>query len=127
MKAKTAQLAEAYVNLAAEKEGKDLEAAAAAFVKFLAEEGLVHKSRELIRALDRAWQKKFGVANVSIATAHPLSPAAFKALEDVVHGADITQTADPSLIGAARIGVDDPLLDGSIAGALNSLHKELVS
>src|SRR3989338_7952708 len=123
MKAKTAQLAEAYVNLTASKEGKDLEAVAAAFVKFLAEEGLVHKSRELIRALDRAWQKKFGVANVSIATAHPLSPAAFKALEAVVHGADITQTVDPSLIGGAKIRVDDRLLDGSIAGQLKALHQ----
>ena len=115
------------MNLSADKTGADLEATAAAFVKFLADEGLIHKSRELLRALDRAWQKKFGAANVSIATAHPLSPSAFKALEAVVHGADITQTVDPSLIGGARIRVDDRLLDGSIAGALKQLHHTLVS
>ncbi len=127
MKWNPKQLARAYVEATDGKSKKDVEASAAAFVKFLADHHELPKWRDVARSIDAVWKEKYGVANVRVVSAHPLSAATRKALEKAVSGASVEETVDEQLIGGAKIQIDDRVLDASISGYLASLKLTLSS
>jgi len=110
-------------------EGKTLqetEKIVSEFIGYLSQNRLMSWWREIFRSIDGVWKAKYGVANVTISSAHSLSEKSRQALEKLAVGADIIETIDPELIGGAIIRIDDRIIDGSISGALNSLKTSLV-
>lgn len=96
-------------------------------VRFLAEHGMLGRWQQLERAIDRAWAKHYGVANVTVLSAHPLTTAARKALEERAKGADIREIVDERLIAGAVIRMDNLRVDGSVTGALMRLKNAMYS
>ncbi len=96
-----------------------------AFVGELAERGMMHKWRDVEREIHGAWKRKFGAANVTIVSAHPLTVAMRKAIEANAPGADITERIDERLMGGAVIRIDDRRIDASVAGILQRLKQSL--
>lgn len=96
-------------------------------VAFLAEQRLMGKWRDLERAIDVAWAKRFGASNVTVVSAHPLTAAAKKALEERMNGADLREIVDERLIGGAIVRIDNTRIDGSITGALMRLKNAMYS
>lgn len=96
-------------------------------VAFLAAHNLLAKWRDLEQQIDRAWAAKYGAANVTVVTAHPLSSAARKAIEERANGADVRELVDERLIGGAIVRLDNTRIDGSITGALMRLKNAMYS
>lgn len=96
-------------------------------VAFLAEHNLMSKWRELERAIDAAWAKHYGASTITVVSAHPLSSAARKALEEGAKGADLRELVDERLIGGAIVRLDNTRIDGSITGALMRLKNAMYS
>lgn len=96
-----------------------------AFVGELAARGMMHKWRDVEREIHGAWKRKFGAANVTIVSAHPLTVAMRKAIEANAPGADITERIDERLMGGAVIRIDDRRIDASVAGTLQRLKYHL--
>lgn len=119
------QLAAVLIELTAEKTKAEADKAVTAFVTYLAEEGLLVKWREIERELHTEWKKKFGASQVTVVSAHALTKEARKALEDVAPGADIVERTDPRLMAGAVVRIDDRRIDGSLAGRIARLQKEL--
>jgi len=125
MKATPKQLATALVQATEGKSGKELQSAVSEFVRILSQERLMHRWRDIARAVDRVWIERHGMANVTVATAYPLDKPLMQALEKAANGASVTTTVEPELLGGARIRIDDRLIDGSIAGHLERLRTTL--
>lgn len=110
-------------------EGKsqaEMEEIISEFIVYLSQNRLLSWWREIARGVESVWKEKYGVANVAVTSAHPLSEKSRQALEKAAPGADLVETVDPELIGGAIVRIDDRIIDGSILGALNSLKQTLV-
>jgi len=108
------------------KTEKEMEKIIGEFISYLSEQRLLAHWREIVRSLDSVWKEKYGAANVTITSAHPLSEKSRKALEKAAAGAEVIELVDPELIGGAIVRIDDRIFDSSISGALNSLKQTLV-
>jgi F-type H+-transporting ATPase subunit delta len=100
-----------------------------------AADGLIHlliechelkRLDDVILAIDQIWKERYGVATITIETAHPLTAALRKQVSGIAKGAELREEVDEELIGGARIRIDDRLIDGSIAGHIAQLHKQLL-
>ena len=96
---------------------------------------LVRKRREaLLRPIVAEYQKlalaAAGKEPLEIVSAHDLAP---NELDSIVvrlsrrfgKAFDVTQRTDPSLLGGVRITMGDRRIDGSLAGRLDELSREL--
>jgi F-type H+-transporting ATPase subunit delta len=119
------QLAEAFLDLAEDKTGKDLQDAARAYIEWLAKENEKHRIRDIMRQIDKLWKERHGVSNVEVASAQPLTDRMRDKLRNTVDGASINEIVDKNLIGGARLRIDDRVLDGSVKGRLDALKKTL--
>lgn len=99
--------------------------AANALIALLAKAGELRQVRAIAEAVELVWKQRYGAATVTVETAHPLTAALRRRLEAVARGAELRETVDPSLIGGARVRVDDRVVDGTIAGYLKQLHTKL--
>ncbi len=108
------------------KTEKEMEKIIGEFISYLSEQRLLAHWREIVRSLDSVWKEKYGAANVTITSAHPLSEKSRKALEKAAAGAEVIELVDPELIGGAIVRIDDRIFDSSISGALNSLKNSLI-
>jgi len=125
MKLSAKQLARMLVTVCEGKTGFELQQTIKEFVQFLSDRQELFRAREVIRQIDSVWKEKFGVANLKIETAYPLSEEVRSQLQTIAHGASIEETVDPKLIGGARLRIDDRQIDGSIAGKLTALQRTL--
>ena len=123
MKLSTKQLAIVLVDMAEQEE--DLEKVTAAFVEYLAEQNILAKLSDIMRSIDTVWKERYGAATVTITTAHSLSTKLKKEIEKMAKGAGVSEIVDESLIGGARIRIDDRIVDGSISGHLSNLKQAL--
>jgi len=98
-----------------------------AFVALLAQRQELHRAKGVLQAFDRVWADKYGAATIEIATAYPLGALMRAQLEKIAQGADIQSSVDISLIGGARLKVDETIIDGSIAGHLETLKQAFVN
>lgn len=126
MTATPKQLAHAFIAVAESCEEKELKEVSEQFVSYLQSEHLLGKARAILDALHQAWKERYGISQVKITTAHPLSKKSLQALEKSVRGASVETQVDPSLIGGATLRIDDRILDGSISGQLASLKQTLL-
>lgn len=97
----------------------------AAFVQELQSRGWLHRWRDIEHEIHGVWKRKYGAANVTIVSAHPLTPALRKSIESIAPGADISERVDARLMGGAVIRIDDRRIDGSVAGTLQRLKLHL--
>ncbi len=125
MKVTNKQLASLFVAQAESLDPKDLAQASDALVSWLAVRGELKRFQDVLRAIDLVWKEKHGFATLTIETAHPLSKSARATLEKHAAGAEIRERVDESLIGGARIRIDERIIDGSLSGALKQLTKQL--
>lgn len=126
MKTNAKQYAKAFVEAADGADGKQLDAAAAEFVRLLAEKGSLRVAHDVIRAIETVWKETYGAATITVETAHPLSRIARNALESAAKGATVRDIVAPELIGGARLRIDDRIVDGSLAGQLEQLRTTLM-
>ena len=96
-----------------------------AFVSELGARGWTYRWRDIERELHGAWQRKYGAANVTVVSAHPLTVALRKSIEAAAPGADIVERVDERLMGGVIIRIDDRRIDASIAGSLQRLKIHL--
>lgn len=125
MKTNARQYARAFVELTADLAGHELEDAVSAFVAYLQERHAMQTWRDIARQIDFVWRERYGVANVSVVSAHPLTIAAKAALEKASQGAEFASSVDPELIGGAIVRIDDRIVDASVSGHLQRLKTAL--
>jgi F-type H+-transporting ATPase subunit delta len=98
---------------------------------------LVRKRREALlpeiaRQYDVLERQGRGAEPLTITSAKPLSPQEVQAMTarlEAQYGKkfDVQHSVDPSLIGGVRIGMGDRRIDGSVAGRLEELTRNLFS
>ncbi len=125
MKITNKQLAEQFISVVESGNQKELEAASDVLIAWLASRGELKRFREIIRGIDQVWKDKHGMATITIETAYPIPTSVRSNLEKQAVGAEIRERVDVSLIGGARIRIDEHLIDGSIDGALKQLTHAL--
>ncbi len=126
MKFTAKQLAITLIDLV-ETKNIDIQKAADGFIHWLNERHELKRIDEVIRAVDMIWTERHGAATLTIETAHPLSANLRKQLTQLAKGAELREAIDPELIGGARLRIDDRVIDGSIAGTIQSLKLTLLS
>jgi F0F1-type ATP synthase delta subunit len=62
---------------------------------------------------------------LTIETAHPLTKTMKEMVVKMAAGAEIKEIIDPTLIGGAKIRIDERIMDGSLKGALEQLTVSL--
>ncbi|MFA5946795.1 MAG: F0F1 ATP synthase subunit delta [Patescibacteria group bacterium] len=127
MKKSLKPLARSIVEQLAELKPAEVEKEMVKIVRFLQEESLLGRWRELEKEIHQAWRNKFGASKVTVLSAHELSKTARQQLEDSVKGAELIERVDERLMGGAVIRIDDRRLDGSIIGALQRLKNTLLA
>jgi F-type H+-transporting ATPase subunit delta len=127
MKRSEKQLAEAFVLAVEGKSDSDVTQAASDLMDLLIERKEVHRIRGVIDAIEQVWAQRYGAATISVTTAHPLTAALRKKLEEVAKGAEIKESVDPEIIGGAKLRIDEQIIDGSIKGHLEQLEAKLQS
>ncbi|OGL96221.1 hypothetical protein A2258_00270 [Candidatus Uhrbacteria bacterium RIFOXYA2_FULL_41_8] len=95
------------------------------FVKFLAQEKMIDRWREIELAIHQSWKEIYGASAITVVSAHPLTEELNKQIEELAKGADIERRVDERLIGGSVIRIDDRRIDGSIAGNLQKLKMTL--
>lgn len=125
MKVSPKQLARLFVESVEDASSKHLDEAATELISWLHARGELKKLRDVIRAIDQIWKEKYGIATLTIETAHPLTKTMSDTLTKLANGAEVREVIDPSLIGGARLRIDERIIDGSLKGALNQLTQKL--
>jgi len=127
MKVSARQYAETLLQISEDKSGKALDLIVKDFVALLSDRHERSRSREIARAVESAWKRRYGVATVKLQTAHRISAGLDGELKERFPQATIEYEVRPELIGGARLQIDDRLLDGSISGQLSRLKNQLIS
>jgi F-type H+-transporting ATPase subunit delta len=107
-------------------ETKDVDPVIKQFVKFVSTEYPFMKWSLLESEISRAWKSKYGASEIHIVSAHTLTDKAKEHLLSLAPGAELMNHVDERLIGGAIIRIDDKRIDGSVAGSLQRLRRELV-
>ncbi len=126
MKITARQYADALMASTDGKSGKVLESVVREFVASLAARQEMHRAREIMRAFDNAWRRKFGAGEVTLTTAYQPSKKLLDELATAYPHASIASKVKPELIGGAILQIDDRRFDGSVSGHLMKLHDQLV-
>jgi F-type H+-transporting ATPase subunit delta len=119
------QLARLFVESVENASPKHLEEAATELVKWLHARGELKKLKEVIRSINQIWKEKHGLSMLTIETAHPLTKTMKEMVVKMAAGAEIKEIIDPTLIGGAKIRIDERIMDGSLKGALEQLTVSL--
>ena len=127
MKISAQQYAQTLLTITDGKMGSALTSVVKDFVAVLHERHELSRWREIVRAFDNAWRRKFGVSEVSLITAVAPTKKLVEELQKAFPQASLRQSIDAMLIGGAVIQVDDCRFDGSVAGALSKLHDQLLA
>ncbi|TAK03705.1 hypothetical protein EPO34_00900 [Patescibacteria group bacterium] len=126
MKANPKQLAATLLTAAEGKSGAALDETVYAFLEMMHGRGELHRTREVMRAVDTQWRKRYGVSRVSVESAHALPVKVQQAVDKLAKGADVFFSIDPSLIGGARVRVDDLVIDNTVLGRADRLKRQLM-
>jgi len=118
------QLAGIVIDLV-EKENLPLEEVTSACVKLLAQQNELGRMHDVVSSIELLWKERHGVATLTIETAHPISSTLRKQLVHLAKGAEMRELVNESLIGGARLTVDDRVIDGTVTTALEQLRRTL--
>lgn len=104
---------------------KQLSEAATELITWLHARGELKKLKDVIRSIDQIWKEKHGMATLTISTAFPVSQTMKDSLIKLAAGAELREVIDPTLIGGAKLRIDERIIDGSLKGALEQLTLAL--
>jgi F0F1-type ATP synthase delta subunit len=113
------------VKLVEDKTPAQISAIMKEVVSLLSEQDALGRWRELEAAFHKAWKTIHGASKITIVSAHELTKAASKALDEQANGAEVVTIVDNRLIGGAVIRLDNSRLDGSITGSLMRLKNAM--
>ncbi len=87
--------------------------------------------KEILEAFTGLCDEKLGVARARVATARPMDAATLELLGRRLGGAlgrpvELEAAVSPALLGGMELRIGSTVYDGSVAGALRSLHRSLV-
>jgi F-type H+-transporting ATPase subunit delta len=125
-----AQYAKILHELLADLPAEQYDAAMAAFVQMLAQDGMIKKAPYIIEAYESYAKAQAGVVMLDVTTAHPLSDELRKNISAAFDGAasvEMHEHVDPSLVGGIKIKHGNTVLDGTIKTQLAQLRRALVS
>ncbi len=118
------QLAGVVIDLV-EKDKLPLEEVTKSCVRLLSEQNELGRMHDVVSAIEQLWKERNGVATLTIETAHPISATLRKQLVHLAKGAEMREIVNESLIGGARLTVDDRVIDGTVTTALEQLRRTL--
>lgn len=125
MKLTARQYAEALIKLSDGKSGKSLDNVIKDFVAWLAERHELSRVREIVRAVDNAWRRKYGASAVLLTTAVEPTKQLLDEVQKAFPHASLTHNVSAALMGGAIVQIDDRRFDGSVAGELERLKVAL--
>lgn len=105
--------------------GSDVSEVADGLVRLLSEQNDLKRMHDIDRAIEQVWKERFGVATLTIETAHPISAALKKQIEKLANGAEVREVVSAELIGGAKLTIDDRVIDGTVTGTLEQLRTTL--
>jgi F-type H+-transporting ATPase subunit delta len=102
------------------------------FIAVLIRHDRLHLFDEIIEEFRHEMNRRLGISEVEVTTAHKLDDSSRAALEAQIAGLTRTRIAatfheDPSLMGGAILRIGSTVYDGSIRGRLDRLEEELAS
>ena len=102
------------------------------FIAVLINHGRLHFFGEIIAEFRHEMNRRQGISEVEVTTAHQLDNAGRAALEaqiTVLTNGPILATfhEDPSLMGGAIVRIGSTVYDGSVRGRLDQLEEELAA
>jgi F-type H+-transporting ATPase subunit delta len=102
------------------------------FVLLLGQDGQLGQLDEILMDLDRLVRHGPQVRIAEVTSATPLAPTEEESLRDLLtrrFGSDLEFrfSTDPKLLGGIRVRVGDQVIDGTIAGRLESLRDRLAA
>ncbi len=105
----------------------DVKKVADGLIRLLSDRHELKRVDDVIRAIDQIWRERYGAATITIETSHPISATLRKQLSGIAKGAEVREQVDEELIGGVRIRIDDRVIDGSVAGQMESLKQALLT
>ena len=124
-KISTKQYAKALFDATEGKSEKEVDEVTKAFAQILHERQELHRAQEIARVFKSIWKRVYGVSEVRVETAEPISETMLKELKKRYAKADIVHEVNDSLIGGAIVQIDDTRIDSTISGALTQLKQTL--
>lgn len=125
MKLTNKQLATVFVDSVQDASEHQMHELANTFISFLHGRGELKRLKDVIRSIDQIWKERHGMATLTIQSAHPLTESLRHSLIKIAAGAEVREVVDPSLIGGAKLRIDERIIDGSLKGALEQLTVTL--
>jgi F-type H+-transporting ATPase subunit delta len=125
MKLTNKQLATVFIDSVQDVTEHELNESSKVFVEFLRSRGELKRLKEIVRAIDQIWIERHGMATLTIQSAYPLTAALRNSVIKLAAGAEVREVVDPTLIGGARLRIDERIIDGSLKGALEQLTVTL--
>lgn len=102
------------------------------FIAVLIRHDRLHLFDEVVQEFREEMNRRLGISEVEVTTAHKLDDASRAALEAQIAGLtksriSATFREDPSLMGGAIVRIGSTVYDGSIRGRLDRLEEELAA
>lgn len=108
----------------------DMPKPSAGLIKLLVKHRRMHLLTEVLAEFQRLQKRRYGIVEVEIETALPLSPAAKSELSHALsrlirREVRLAEELNPNLIGGVRLRLEDRVIDASIAGRLDRLRAQI--
>jgi F0F1-type ATP synthase delta subunit len=125
MKLTNKQLATVFIDSVQNVTEHELNELSKVFIEFLRTRGELKRLKDIVRSIDQIWIERHGMATLTIQSAHPLTAVLRNSVVKLAAGAEVREVVDPTLIGGARLRIDERIIDGSLKGALDQLTVTL--
>jgi len=129
----SSQYAQALYQLTKNKPENEVNVVIEKFVNNLRQNGLTGKVNEIIKKFIEIYNKENGILQAKITTARELNEEMIEKIKDKLkeeyqaEKIELETMIDKKLKGGIKIIVGEDILDGSIAGRLLKLRKNLIS
>lgn len=119
------QYARILLKLTEEKSGSELDTALLEYIKYLKSEHAMTKIKYIIKEYIRLAQDADGTSPIDVTTAHELTSASTKAIEQEFGGTINSVTIDSTLVGGVVVRKGNTILNASIAKQLELLANSM--
>ena len=118
------------VGLVDEAFGGSVHEYVASFIKVLLEKGLLRSYPSCVRRYETSYNADHGITEAIVTSAVDISDEEEKRLKDKLTAISgkkvvITRREDPSVLGGIKVELDGRLLDGTVAGRLSDLRRQV--
>ena len=131
MKISTSQYAQTLLELTENKSQEEISAIVKKFAEVLKNDGQLKNAGKIMEKFSEIYNAKHGIVEAEVISARELSSEQVYQMEIFVkekydgNAVEIRNIVDEKIKGGVVIKVGDEVLDGSVAGKLKKLKKEL--